>query len=243
MTVRLALLGAGSHCHNEHIPALKQLRDDPQAPGTLVAVCDRDPQKAQGVAEEFPGIRVFTDLDEMIQTGGFDGIVAVTPTAITAQIAIKIMEAGIPLSMEKPLGIDMAEAKAVLECQQRTKAQVVVGMNRRFDPLLQKAAELLSERTPAYARYCLHRQARSESGFIEDVCIHALDWLGSALGTPQLEHVTPLSLLDRGGPGRGRGPRGAAARGARGRPPGRGGARLGPPRGPARLAPVTAVAP
>ena len=196
MTVRLALLGAGSHCHNEHIPALKQLRDQADAPGSLVAVCDRDADKAQRVANEFPGISVFTDLDAMIEAGGVDGIIAVTPTPITAQIAIKIMEAGIPLSMEKPLGIDMAEADAVLACQERHNAKVVVGMNRRFDPLLSKAAELLAEHTPAFARYCLHRQARTESGFIEDVCIHALDWLGSALGKPELEHVTPLPLLE-----------------------------------------------
>ena len=195
MTVRLALLGAGSHCHNEHIPALKKLRDEEHAPGSLVAVCDRDADKAQRVADEFPGISVFTDLDAMIEAGGFDGIIAITPTAITAQIAIKIMKAGIPLSMEKPLGIDMSEAQAVLQCQRENNAQVVVGMNRRFDPLLSKAADLLRERTPAYARYCLHRQARTESGFIEDVCIHALDWLGSVLGKPQLEHVTPLPYL------------------------------------------------
>ena len=79
--------------------------------------------KRNASPKNFPGISVFTDLDEMIETGGFDGIIAVTPTAITAQIAIKIMEAGIPLSMEKPLGMNMAEADAVLACQQRTKCQ------------------------------------------------------------------------------------------------------------------------
>ena len=28
MTIRLALLGCGSHCHNQHLPALRRLRDD-----------------------------------------------------------------------------------------------------------------------------------------------------------------------------------------------------------------------
>ena len=59
MTVRLALVGCGSHCHNEHLPALRRLRDEEPTQGRVVAVCDQDLVLARRVAEEFPAQKRF----------------------------------------------------------------------------------------------------------------------------------------------------------------------------------------
>ena len=69
MTVRLALLGCGSHFHNEHLPALRRLRDEAPNRAVVVAVCDRDRDLAVRVAAEFPQSEVYDDLSELLAAG------------------------------------------------------------------------------------------------------------------------------------------------------------------------------
>ena len=192
MTVRLALLGCGSHCHNEHLPALRRLRDETPHLARLVAVCDKNLDLAEQVAAVFPGARVFEDVNALIAAGDIDGIIAVTPATVTAHIAQIIMAAGIPLLMEKPLGASMDEA---LRGAEKAVSGVMVGMNRRFDPLWAQASRLLQEYKPSFVRYSLRRQGRSESGFIADVSIHALDGLGATFGAIELMNRKPLPGL------------------------------------------------
>ena len=136
----------------------------------------------------------------MLRVGGFDGIIAVTPVQITAEISQRIARAGIPLLMEKPLGLDLAEAEQVVKMAKETRTPVMVGMNRRFDPVWHQAASLIhqSEHKPAYLRYAILRPSREENGFISDVCIHAIDWIQSVIGLLKVQSVRQLEIPGEG---------------------------------------------
>ena len=109
---------------------------------------------ARRVADEFPDAAAFEDLETMLDQGVCDAVIAVTPVSITATIAQTIMAAGVPLLMEKPLGIDIREAEAVCAAANASTSGVMVGMNRRFDRLWQEAGELIRDlshnKAPAY---------------------------------------------------------------------------------------------
>src|SRR5882672_8181538 len=61
-TLRIALVGVGAAAQINHIPALKKLEDV-----ELVALCDRDPEKAARVAQKFQIPRAHGRLDELLK--------------------------------------------------------------------------------------------------------------------------------------------------------------------------------
>lgn len=189
--IQLALLGVGSHCHNEHLPSIDRMMESHGDRVELSAVCDLDRAKATQVAEEHGFARAHGDIQNLLEEKP-DGIIAVTPTPVTAGVAIRILEAGIPLCMEKPLGVDPEEARKVADVAEATGTPVMVGLNRRFDPLILSLKSWLKDREAQHARVLLHRKGRREAGFIEDVLIHPVDVLSSLLGPSQLEDLTAL---------------------------------------------------
>jgi predicted dehydrogenase len=189
---KIGLLGVGSHCRNEHLPALQYLRDTRGSDFFLQAVCDLNRDAAEAVAADLGSQQVYTDLDTMLSEAGLDGIIAVTPTPLTCDLTCRILKAGVPVLMEKPLGADLAEAEQVVATAARTGTPVMVGMNRRHDPVMRQAADWLRGRKVRYARAVIHRQNRRESGFIGDAALHPVDLLCSLLGPGELDRVLPV---------------------------------------------------
>lgn len=188
---KIALLGVGSHSRNEHIPALTHLLET-RNDFTVQAVCDLNQVQASAMAEQLGAPVVLTDLHELLQDKQLDGIISVTPTPLTCDLTCQIMEAGIPVLMEKPLGASMEEAEKVVRCAATTGTPVMVGMNRRHDPVMRQAAMWLNQHNVTYARAVIQRQNRREAGFIEDAALHLVDLLSHVLGRGEVEEVTAL---------------------------------------------------
>ena len=156
---------------------------------SLQAVCDLDLNAAQDVASEMGFAEAHCDLHSLLRSRPLDAIIAVTPAPATAEVAGRIMEAGIPLLMEKPLGVNLEEARQIAATASRTRTPVMVGLDRRFDPVLTRTAEWLRGRPTRWVSIRLHRKGRTETGFIEDVIIHSLDVLAGLFRSVEVERV------------------------------------------------------
>jgi FlaA1/EpsC-like NDP-sugar epimerase len=77
-TWRVGLVGVGAAAQINHIPALKKTEDV-----ELVALCDRDPEKAARVAQKFQVSRFSSRLDELLEDESIDAIDICTPTTCT----------------------------------------------------------------------------------------------------------------------------------------------------------------
>jgi len=182
MTLRLGLLGVGRHCRREHLPALERCLDERGAAAALAAVCDLNRTAAEQVAATFQAEHVFDDLDAMLRSRKIDALIAVTPMAATARLAMRVMDAGVPLLMEKPLGATLAEARAVVHRWRTTATPTMVGMNRRFAAGLVEARDWLDNADIRYARASILRRRRLEANFVEDAVLHVVDLLESIMG-------------------------------------------------------------
>ena len=188
---QIALLGVGRHSRNEHIPALKHLLE---ARGDLrvAAVCDLDQIAASEVANQLHAPIVSPNLSALLETPGIDGIIAVTPTPLTCELTSRILGAGTPVLMEKPLGTSLDEADQIVKVAQQTGTPVMVGMNRRHDPVMKQVRDWSGQHTITYARASIRRKNRREEGFIEDAALHPVDLLCSILGPGSLERFDPI---------------------------------------------------
>ena len=122
---RVALVGAGGMI-SEHGRAFADV------PGVkLVAITNRTRSKAVEVAKELGGLAVYDTIDEMwAETKADIVIMAVYETAIL-DVAKNIFSYPWAVFMEKPIGLDLLEAREVGKAAAKAERQVWVGLNRR----------------------------------------------------------------------------------------------------------------
>lgn len=98
-----------------------------------VAACDKDPARMEAAANDFEGIRTYTSIDDLLADTEVDLCVVVLPHNQHAPVAIKCLEAGKHVVVEKPLCTSVAEADAMLEAAKKNNLMLTAFHNRRWD--------------------------------------------------------------------------------------------------------------
>ena len=127
MSFRLGLIGAGTigRLHAESATAV----------GTEVAgVCDVIEQRAEEVAELCPGAKAMTDIDELLELSELDAVVVAVPNHLHAEYAIKALDAGMDVLLEKPMAMDAAECDEILAAKRRNKRIIQLSFVCRCAP-------------------------------------------------------------------------------------------------------------
>lgn len=86
----------------------------------LIAVCDLIESKLNSVADTYPGTKTYLDFDEMLRDDEIDIISICLPSAMHADFAVKAMEAGKHVLVEKPIDITVEAAKRIEQASVRT---------------------------------------------------------------------------------------------------------------------------
>jgi myo-inositol 2-dehydrogenase / D-chiro-inositol 1-dehydrogenase len=126
MTVRFGLLGAG-RIGKVHARAITG-----DANAQLVAVADAMAPAAQAIAAQY-GCEV-RSIDQIVAAKDIDAVVICTPTNTHADLIETFARAGKAIFCEKPIDLSLERVKACLKVVKDTKAKLMVGFNRRFDP-------------------------------------------------------------------------------------------------------------
>ena len=131
-----------SHWHSLYDPAyLRQLEKMPEV--ELVGLSDPDPRVAAHRAAEVGGPPVFGDAEQMLDQRQPDFVLALGRHANMAATAHMLLDRGLPFIMEKPMGVNAAEVRAIADRAKETKAFVAVPMPYRTSAFHAKARELL----------------------------------------------------------------------------------------------------
>ena len=119
------------------------LRDYPDLV-EMVGLCDINPLRVE-VAKKQIGAAcpTFTDFDDMLNKAKPDVVMVTTVDAFHSHYLVRAMERGIDVMTEKPMVIDEAQCRAVLDAEKRTGKKIVVTHNYRYAPKHQKIKELL----------------------------------------------------------------------------------------------------
>ena len=110
--LRAGIVGAGwiGRRHAETIAG----RDDIE----VSAVCDTDAERAGEVAA-LSGARVFTDWRQMLDGAALDALWICTPPRAHAAPAVAVLDAGLPLYLEKPIARSLADADQIVTAAAR----------------------------------------------------------------------------------------------------------------------------
>jgi len=110
--------------------------------GKLVAIASRDPGKA-GLAEQFPGARILSGYQAMLEDPDIDAIYVATPHPGHAEWAIKAAEAGKNVLIEKPIALTAVETDAVFNAHAKAGTFAGEAFMYRLHPATAKLAELI----------------------------------------------------------------------------------------------------
>lgn len=123
---RVGLAGYGGAGRGIHAPLLAA------AGMPVAAVATANPERVAQARAELPGARVVDDLDALLAQD-LDLVVLATHSGVHAAQALRVIGAGIPLVVDKPLGVDAGEALRVVQAAREADVPLVVFQNRRFD--------------------------------------------------------------------------------------------------------------
>jgi len=142
MPVEFAFIGAGGIAtqHLDHI------EDHDEA--TVVAVCDIDEDVAAEAAEPFDA-ETYTDHEALYEAGGFDAVVIAVPPFAHEDQEKLAAEHGVDLFVEKPLALDAETARENEEAIENADIISQVGHMARYADSVQRAHELIDDRTLA----------------------------------------------------------------------------------------------
>ena len=125
----VGVLGVGE-MGKRHAENLRQLV--PEA--ALVGIADASPERARQVAEELELDNWYSSLDAMLQRRDLDAVLIATPDKFHAQAVEAAVRAGKDVLCEKPLALNLADARAALDAVAKAGRRLQVGFMRRYDP-------------------------------------------------------------------------------------------------------------
>jgi predicted dehydrogenase len=134
--IHVALVGAG-YMATEHARAFASLPNV-----RIVGVCGRSRQRAQVLADSY-GARVFDDVATMHrETDAALVVVAVNELSMRG-VCESVFSHPWTCLLEKPVGLDLAEAQTLLDASRRSGSRALVALNRRaYASTRQAMAEL-----------------------------------------------------------------------------------------------------
>ena len=131
-----ALVGCGQIA-SVHADALRR------AGISIIAVCDRDHQRASELALRADAARVFTETDALFREAKPDTAHVLTPPSSHAKLAVQATEASVHAVVEKPIALSVAEVDVMIESARRHNVNIIPHHNYLYKPSIIRALELV----------------------------------------------------------------------------------------------------
>jgi predicted dehydrogenase len=108
----------------------------------IVAVCDVRQEIAKTIGDKYQA-EVYTDYCSLIQAGGMDLVMVLTPASTHREIVEAVAAAGHHVFCEKPLAVSEEDGEAIVAACQKAKVKLFYGSCYRYLPAVKKAQELI----------------------------------------------------------------------------------------------------
>jgi predicted dehydrogenase len=108
-----------------------------------VVSCYARTEDTRAAFAERHACRAVGDLDEMLADPGIDGVLLATPHSTHGDLAVRTVDAGKHVFVEKPLTLTVADTKRVADAAGRLGVVVQAGHNRRRQPANRRIKEMI----------------------------------------------------------------------------------------------------
>jgi len=184
--VRIGLVGVGGIAGYVHYPGVGTA---PRA--KIAAIADPDKELLARRKAEWGDVRAFDEPTDLMQQEDIDAVIVATPNLMHAPLSIGAARNGKHVLCEKPLAMDLPEAKRMLEATQAAKVRNMTAFTYRFVPAMRylkyitdrgDLGEIRHFRAQRFQQFTDHsigwRQWRETAGTGElgDMASHRIDY-------------------------------------------------------------------
>ncbi len=201
-TIKWGMIGCGNVTEVKSGPAFNKV-----AHSALVAVFSRNIEKAVDYALRHAVPKCYATVQELLDDQEINAVYIATPPDVHEEYALAALKAGKFVYVEKPMALNAAAAKRMLEATQRYKGKLTIAHYRREQPVFKKIKALLEERAigdvkfinlsyfqPAPAASAMAdpkmqwrlNPAVAGGGLFHDLAPHQLDLMHYFFGAPEV---------------------------------------------------------
>ncbi|MEV7196010.1 Gfo/Idh/MocA family oxidoreductase [Streptomyces sp. NPDC093510] len=127
--MKIGCIGLGDIAQKAYLPVLTT------QPGVELHLQTRTPATLARVAgvHHIPESRCHTDLDALLAQD-LDAAFVHAPTAVHPEIVTRLVEAGVPTYVDKPIAYEFADSERLVRLAEERGVSLAVGFNRRYAP-------------------------------------------------------------------------------------------------------------
>jgi len=199
--IGFAMVGCGgiAMAHLEAIAKLPEAR--------LAAAVDVVVERAESVATQY-GVPAYTDYERALADPDVEAVLLALPHHLHLPYTVQAAKAGKHVLVEKPMALNLAEARQMAEAAQAAGVRLMVGQSTRFQPQVWALKQAIAAGRLGEVRQCIYERAfflerlstpwrysREQSGglYLPLFASHDVDmirWLMEEQGQPRRVHCT-----------------------------------------------------
>jgi predicted dehydrogenase len=111
----------------------------------LVALCERDPARADAFRSRMPGVAIESDFDELLLDPSLDAVVIATPPNTHYPLCKRALQAGKHVLVEKPMAKTSAQARELKELAEQRGLVIMPGHTFLYSPAVNKVRDLIND--------------------------------------------------------------------------------------------------
>ncbi len=164
----------------------------------LVAIADLNKEVGARLAKKYSA-RFYESFEQFLEKEKPDLVSICVPTAWHRDVALKVMQEGSHLLIEKPIAADLSQAKEMVEAAKKHGLKLTVGHIERFNPAILKLKELIKKGKLGTIVSVMARRASpipariKDANVILDIGVHDIDLINFIL------EKTPVTVHAYGG--------------------------------------------
>ena len=166
--VRVGLVGAGGWAQGFHAPVVAS-----HSGAVLAAVCARTRERAEPLAAKHGVDQVYTDYQDMIDSGGVDAVIVATPEDVHHQVVMAALAARLHVLCEKPMAFSADESSEMLDAANQAGVKHMVQFTNRGLPHYRHIKTLLDD---GYIGQPYHGYFYWPTGWAPEEEVNAYNW-------------------------------------------------------------------
>src|SRR4030042_3848189 len=170
----VAVVGTGFWGKN-HARVYKELQST-----ELVAICDTNAERAKSIAAQF-GVKAYTNSARMLKNEAIEAVSIWTWSTSLAKEALKALNAGKHVLVEKPMATHVKQAERLVETAKKNGLHLTVGFLMRLIPGVQHIREAVANKKigelvcVTAKRVSQWPERIGDVGVVKDTAIHDID--------------------------------------------------------------------
>ena len=209
--VKWGIIGCGNVTELKSGPAFNKVKDS-----KLTAVMRRNADKAADYAQRHNVDQWFDDAEAMMDNAGVNAVYIATPPSSHTSYALRALEKGFNVYVEKPVTRNAAEARQIASAVAKSSNKLTVAHYRRALPMFLHVKKLIDDKAIGDIRTVQIRMWKSQQaemialtdtnwrvdpeqsggGYFHDLAPHQLDLMLYYFGKPKSSHGYCINQSD-----------------------------------------------